>query len=90
MKGNEAETQCRDLVTGTEAGVTQECYIHWLPLACSFISYKPCTGMDPHSGLPLSSISNQENVPTDMPTGQSDRANSSNEILSSKLYLGLC
>lgn len=38
-----------------------------------------------HSGLgPSSLINNQENVPTDMPTGQSDGGNSSVEASSPK------
>jgi hypothetical protein len=37
-----------------------------------------------HSGLPPTSISNQENALTDTPTGQSDGGNSSTVVSSSK------
>ena len=51
----------------------------------------PSQGCATHSGLgPLTSIISQENAPPDMPECQCDMENSSIEVLSSQVTVGLC
>lgn len=81
-------TQDRNLEIATEAETMEECFSR---LEC-MLSYTlqdslPRDGTT-HSGLnPSTSIINQENVPEDLPTGQTDEEILSTEVHSSQMTL---
>lgn len=83
-----AVTQDRNLEIATEAETMDECF-SWLSQLLSYtLQDNLPRDSTTYSGLdPSTSIINQENVPEDLPTGQTDEEIFSTEVHSSQMTL---